>query len=258
MRRIWALCRRVSETPFGKTLIAWIVIQGLILIFIASVWSKHPDCMTWLTLRGVEQTQTAFLLLSVYLLVAVNTVIFLVKSLIPVHRKLDETTAKSKGGDLTVAIALLIIGVGFSGAMTLAIVLSFCPQYASDGFWGMILLINEFFSVALFAGFLYADKCCLDACRTALRVKSDIAAEDRKKLAYLGRSIRLYIMGCDAPALLGLLIILILDLGLRSHAAGLYLHGFSAGAIGLQIAFSQTALALLGVIRKPEKVSMLS
>jgi hypothetical protein len=248
--------KKVAGTPFGTSLLVFLIFQIVFLIFARFIWTPWREKLPqWLTSRGIEQAQTAFLLLCVYLLVAVNTVIFIVDlypEIAAVHKiaTLNENDKKNVWNRFKHFSLFLILGVFLSGGMIALVCNSFCVTFSSEEYWRKLLEANHLFSVILFSFFLYADICCVKACTIALS-QQKIDAEDKKRLEKLKGKLKLYALACDGPALLGIVLICIVSLALNHIVAGFYWQGFVAGAIGLQIAFSQTVLALLSLLEEP-------
>lgn len=126
-------------------------------------------------------------------------------------------------------------------------------RYLKSISWASILALNEVGVVFLFYGFLVADVCGYSIC--------EIAARDKKRLeeckcnldaiSKTMESIKVFILGVDAPGYLGVVFIAALGLLIYpGHVAYFYWHGLIAGAICFHTAFSQASLALLAARRE--------
>lgn len=237
---------RLINVPFGKTLIGFVTFQFVFLFFAKFPTLKELELIKNFAFPlGTEYTLTAFFIVCVHLLVAFNTLIFLVDSL-DLHLHISKLQ-KDKMLDAKIKYsrfyAGLIFSVFISGTLTVLIIICNSMAFRPDS-WTSIMVINEVASICLFSVFLYADICCLQVCKIIMD-DNNLDADTKKEAKRFQISVKNYVYACDGPGLFGLILITILSTILHSELAGYYWQGFVVGAIGLHMAFSQSALAFI-------------
>ena len=240
MSQILTFSKRLLKTPFGKTFFVFVLFQ-LIFLAITKIVPFQSNVFKIVFHHGIENTQTAFLMFSVYLLILVNTIIFIVDAMKPVSciSNLDDECRPKVRKQFARFNTLLIISTFLAGIMAFMIARELIYGMSYDGF-PSVLKFSEVVSISIYALFLYADLCCLKACEIAL--ESDISATE---FSNFQAEVKNYALACDGPGLFGIVLITLMSFTLHGEWAGIYWQGFVTGAIGLHMAFSQSALAFL-------------
>ena len=237
-----ALLRRL--TGFAWSFFVFLLFQFVMTVAARFEWL--PDEL--IAKNSSDQIQTACLLVSVYLLVTFNTILFILDAVPEIGglSRLDGLTDASRAKirrQLKSFVVGLIASVLISGILAASLGWNLFTDCPSTG-WDTMVMFNEGLAILLFAAFLFADLCCARACETAL--KSDlIDTQRRQTLQQFLTKVKLYARACDGPGLIGIVLITFLASMWHPLVAGYYWRGFVAGAIGVHIAFSQGALALL-------------
>lgn len=238
---------KLFKTKFGKTLLFFLLCQVVfILITRVEFLQNIPVIKEHIFYHGVENALTALFMASVYFLVLLNTLIFISESLTPFTRlgDLEDNINVQVKNNYILFILSLVVSVFMAGLMTYVIGESLFSRIDRNK-WILMLEVNEFISIILYSLFLFADLRCLKACEIALGNNSGLNDRDRVVFKCFQAEVKTYILACDAPGLFGIVLIVLLSLTLHSVLAGLYWQGFLTGAIGLHMAFSQSALAFL-------------
>ncbi len=239
--------------------------DGLLARFVR--WAQSTKIFPWITQilfkRGMDHAQTAFLLISVYLLITWNTYVFSKECNhqlgwihTPEISKLAESDQRFAETRLDRAENYVKISIGLSVALALSVMATFFVVFETyfNYYWTTILVANEFFGVVLFLFFLLADIGLLRLCRHALSSCGELSEvkneEWKKRHIRFQKMVQFYVFAVDAPGLIGMALIFVIGLLIHPTVAGFYWQGFTAGAIGLHLVFSQAALTLLATFEK--------
>jgi hypothetical protein len=234
------------RTGFGFVIVTFLTAQVVFIVCATRGW------LPALLLRnGVEQALTAFLVVSINLLVTVNTLIIILK-MTPIMTRLCYFNSMTADEDRDAKRSYLAFVLGLhlatvtSACLFLLALLAWCEVLIFP--WVRVLEINEYLCVPLFGFFLVANLCCRSICKTAMghdRAMTDATKQQlQREIAELDR----IILAVDIPGMIGILSIWGIGVMIYpSHVTLYYFHGFATGAISLHIAFSQTALALICV-----------
>jgi hypothetical protein len=201
---------------------------------------------------GKEYAQTGVLLLLVHILIFANTLIFIFDSqpiMSPLHLLdgLDGACRRGLLGKYRAAITLLGLSVIVAAVLGVIVVINLWDEHARLDAWASVLSWNEWMFVFIYGAFLGADLLCLSATGTVLAGGCLHNRTQRARVVRFQKTVKLFTYGCDGPGLIGIVLILISGTWLHSMAPNIYWHGLVAGAIGMHILFSQTAVALLSV-----------
>lgn len=255
MSAIIAPVKMLSETPFGVTFMVFVTAQIVFVFGTKMAWSAKLEAQNGETIvglmglllkNGFENSQGAFLMASVYILVLVNTLIFIRGATKP-HgslSSLNEQSGKVANDRYNDFITLLIVSVFLAGAMALWIG-GYWWRAVGQEYWTELMQFNEGVAVAIYGMFLLADWRCLKMCDAALKTESGLDDQGRAVVQPFRDEVKKFIMTCDAPGLLGLVVIVTISHFLHPILAGLYWQGLVTGAIALHIAFSQSVLAFV-------------
>ena len=238
---------RPFKVGYGWSLLIFVVLQVVFLFLV------HTDLLPkWLLSGGDDNVETAFLVVSVHITVAINTILFFLHSTpyVSQYNKAAENMQKSTKNAYETFVVSLIISVFISGGLALLMILSLLGTFMPVITWVLVLKLNEGLCVLLFGLFLLADICCLSVCREVIQTTNELSESERSKVERFMKTVKLYILACDGPGLFGVVLIFIISSILHRHVSDFYWHGFVAGAIGLHIAFSQTVLALLSIVEE--------
>jgi len=246
---------RLYRTVYGWTITVFFLWQGLFLYLM-----KNKGLGSGAADRGPEDLLTVSLSTTVYLVVAVNTIVFLIEAagiLGPRERDtIEDKKRKAEAEGSSQAFCWFLITATFlAGALALFILLGglrvLDPRYVP---WKAVLRINEVASVVIFGWFLLANLSAQRACKLILLERTRDLGGGRERIEQLYRKMKLLFMAVDFPGFLGLVFIVIVSHVLYpGHLQFSYWHGFVAGAIALHIAFSQTALALIAAQDKQSR-----
>lgn len=251
-RIFWGLLqtagRRIRKSPYFGWFIVFIFAQFLFLYGV-----NNDLFLGILSYNGYEEAQTAFFIVSVNALLAINTMVFLLQvtpllSSIDGHKALNKKDqAIMKEARQTFVCAMVIAAV-LSALIAFLIILKMSGSLIWT--WRVVLELSEDVGVVVFGFFLIADLCCLETSVRVERYKPALEGVDLKKIGELKRSLQRYLLAVDAPGFIGILIIVISSHVLFHSVQFNYWEGFIAGAIGLHIMFSQVALLLLSALEE--------
>ena len=250
MKTLWNLFYNLIRTGFGCTIITFFAAQGIFIVCATKGWLSPI-----LLKNGVEQALTAFLVMSVHLLVLSNTIILLLKltpTIAPIlyMRRNNESEVTLLKQTYDVFVISLVLASFISGCMSLLAFLAWSEVVRMP--WTLVLEVNELSCLLLFALFLLADLCCLWVCRRATQTADASTNNLSVNLKAEIYELQLMILAVDIPGLLGVVSIVALSfMTFPEHVGVYYFQGFASGAISVHIVFSQTALALLGLVDNP-------
>jgi hypothetical protein len=224
---------------------------------------RHDWLSANLFYEGTQQGLTASLVVAVHVLVAFNTVAFLMESSptigpisqLPELLPQEKATAKNA---YQVFVMGLVIATFMAGGLALIVLLG-ALQLLCKPSWAVILRINEAGSILIFSLFFLADYVGYLACKIACTNERCKANRNCDIITHSMDELKLLILAVDLPGLFGVIFIALLSHSYYpEHIQYYYWHGFIAGAIGLHIAFSQTALALIAARheRPPQKTDV--
>lgn len=234
------------NVSFGKTLLGFMALQFMFLILAKSKYLQDMKFITnYVFPQGTDYALIVFFIVCTHLLVAANTLVFMKDSY-----ELPEYISKLKQDQKKLAkklyirfIGWLILSVFLSGSLSLGFIVCNVFGIRSD-ILAILLTLNELISIGIFSVFLYADICCLQVCKIILE-ENTLDDSTRNETKRFEINVKNYIFACDGPGLFGLILITAMSIILHSELSGLFWQGFVAGAIGLHMAFSQSALAFM-------------
>ncbi len=238
MRVVGRLIARFYGTPYSWTITLFFVWQA----FFLCVFEGEN-----------ERAFTASLMISVHVIVVCNTVAFLHRLLPKIApdarpKGLSKKEMRTADGSYRACMWGLVAGTCLAGGLAVSIAFGLAG-IADESYWPRIMQWNEAGSLIVFAWFCFADYSGYVALRTPLR-----NGRGAKKHRQEAEDIMLLICAVDVPGLLGIAFIMVCSHILYPQVLPFfYWHGFTAGAIGLHIVFSQVALSLIAARERPLK-----
>jgi len=252
---MWKAIKRLFKSPYAWSLSVFIVTQGL---FLYCVNNKYLPAK-WSNLLP-ENAQTAFFICSVHVLLFVNTIAFLIDMTPKVSfvqnlpdlnedKAIDTKIRNSIKATYSGFIWFAIVSVFLSGGIATFVFLTWSNVIPNEQFWQIAIQGSEYLSGILFVFFVFSDLCCLEIGLRALQLDPKPTCLDKTRTEQTVRTLKRFILAIDIPGALGIWLIIACSHWLYPRfIQPTYWEGFTAGAIGLHIAFSQTALAFLSVM----------
>lgn len=244
--RLLTAGRRIRKSPYLVWFVVFICAQ---LIFLYGV--KNNLFVGMLSVNGIEEMQTAFFIVSVNVLLAINTLVFLyhvmpLLSSIDGHIDLENKhRATMKEARIMFTLAM-VVAVGLCAIIAAFIGLKMSGSLTWS--WPVLVKLSEVVSGVVFGLFLFADLCCLEAAMLVECNYLELNGVDLKKIRELIQSLQRYLLAVDTPGFIGIVIIVLSSHVIFPSVQVMYWEGFTAGAIGLHIMFSQVALLLLSAL----------
>lgn len=233
---------------YGKTLLVFLFAQVLLLDLAIVFEAELVNNL--IPGQGIETLQIVSFIVSVFVLVSTNTVIFImqVNSLLTDMTPLtDRTRWELACRRQKQSQYWLVCSVAVS-----AIVISQAVGFFYSGLllaqWETTLHLVEGLSVFLFIIFVFVDYMVLKTCDSLL-AGEELNGKDKEKVQDFRKDTQLYLRASDGPGVLGMCFILTISL-LFPVADLQYWKGFVVGAMGLHMAFSQSSLAFLSMETK--------
>lgn len=241
---------RINNSKYAAWLFLFISAQIFFLYFVKDGFIINLNGLV----DNKHTAMTAYLIMTVNLLLTANTITFLSDAKIIIQDISRAKNLENINSCYDMFMIYLIFSVFISGGMAIFIIL------ASAGWlkvsWQNIVLISEISSLLTFGFFLIADLCCYVCAKKIIEhcpgkscpLPSVGNCPETARVAKFVAHLKLYILAVDAPGLFGIIFIIICGIFFSPILPQkFYWEGFIAGAIGLHITFSQAALAFLSV-----------
>ena len=248
-QKLMIAVHRIWKSPYFISFFLFICAQTVFLIAVKFDWFVGT-----LSRDGIEEIQTAFFIVSVNALLFINTAVFLMHvipllSLVDSNKNLNEKCRKNMKDARTIFLFSMTSAAFLCGVTVMLI--SFKMMWNPPALnWHTTLNLSEIVAGLVFALFVIADLCCLDTVLLMESQESVFEIDDMIKVVELKQSLQKYLLAVDAPGFIGIIIIICSSHVLFDSVQFMYWEGFTAGAIGLHIMFSQVALFLLSAIEK--------
>lgn len=200
---------------------------------------------------GPSPLNTAFFLLSVNVLLFFNTWIFSAStnetfSALCRSKEISAGEAARAKHDMRTFSMFMHAATIISSFSAIFILLALCnPEIF---YWWLVVDICKFITIVVFVLFVFGDLCCLDV---VSRILPKLSTDDplKPEALVMKNAISRYIFAVDVPGLAGAVVLVAFSMFIKPAGVQLsYWEGFTAGAIGLHVVFSQFALFFLSAL----------